>query len=1245
MATPLRSRFLPAGRLAWLARAALLVAAYLGLLGWADAGGTPAADKARPAETKKVDLPRLANEDLLKQADAIYTAASRDYLALLRALAAAEARLDEVRAEIKALRDAATPAGEPGADQGDGEAAAKRAADAARAKQDAARRRLKLVQAQKELLDRVTAALEACRSAGVAFQNALDDLKAYALEADLRVKDGSLAKDKLPDQLKADHLDKKKRELAHDLARLKAKAAEVRQGQEAIAGLLEQANKAALAADAAVVEEAGNLAREQQRRGLEKGFAGKKPEKLLAELARLVDEGAGLKGAYELALRKFGARDKEAARLRGRLGAVKPPDGKVPQVTRAEDVAAAAKAMQGVIDFHAARGKALEALAAALTALVGAGGEFEAEAAVSDEHLFKMQVLAKLLDKVGVPDGQLPEPARAARLGPAAARAKEAAAAVRAATEKAKAELGRLARQRDEAAAAREAAAKQLANLKESQVVTLAALRWEGRLRTMPGSSLAEVFTATRRELASRLDKLKGEAQAYAKAGAAAAEAKARLDGVNDPFLRAAEAQGQAEKQKILATLRKEAGLERATAAAAAPAAAAPAPPAVHPKKADPDGKAKPDTRTETEKAAERLSAFQQLLAGRVRVLDERAVKKKELLAALDVLAASAIAHAKTLADARLLALRLSATAVELKKRLGRGDVAPDALPDGITDALRLDLRTKLDATATSVLNALNQLQQTRDKLLRPDPDGEALAKATKGLLTVVGRRLDLLADLRHLAADYRRPKSAWSPTELKRLEQRAAERQDGESSAWDTLLGIDASKGGKALAELLAAYYRELIEIEDKEENLAKEREVVAKLLDLTRQETAALARLRPLLARRRARLEAAREQEAVLARARLNPDRAGDLLGAYKAKTGRLLPKPQPVADKDRAEKVRELANLLFERYVTLEAARAWDDVLAARAAPVGVPAEAGAYQDELSRLSAASAANARRAQALTGAEGPGPATGGEISQVRADLTRVRTRGVGWIALKIVAILLAALLLPRLLLALLGRARRGTPTLVRSALRAALKIAVWVIALILIFSTLGFDVTAIIAGLGIGGLAVGLAAQHMIADLIGAVVIFTERRFQIGDVIRLGGADPARVVGLTWRSTQVKNADGLVMAIPNRKVTEATIENLTRPGGTYDSLSVSVTTPHDAADVLDVIRGALAECGHLAAEHAVSVREFSRKGPTRTLKYRFSWFLPDYEARDRTRDEVFARISAGLDREDMEGTEVSLA
>ena len=66
---------------------------------------------------------------------------------------------------------------------------------------------------------------------------------------------------------------------------------------------------------------------------------------------------------------------------------------------------------------------------------------------------------------------------------------------------------------------------------------------------------------------------------------------------------------------------------------------------------------------------------------------------------------------------------------------------------------------------------------------------------------------------------------------------------------------------------------------------------------------------------------------------------------------------------------------------------------------------------------------------------------------------------------------------------------------------------------------------------------------------------------------------------------------------------------------------------------------------CANLSPDHGVSVKKFTHKGSTKIVEYRFWWFLKDYEARNKTRDEVFARIAVGLANEDMTGIEVSLA
>ena len=109
-----------------------------------------------------------------------------------------------------------------------------------------------------------------------------------------------------------------------------------------------------------------------------------------------------------------------------------------------------------------------------------------------------------------------------------------------------------------------------------------------------------------------------------------------------------------------------------------------------------------------------------------------------------------------------------------------------------------------------------------------------------------------------------------------------------------------------------------------------------------------------------------------------------------------------------------------------------------------------------------------------------------------------------------------------------------------------------------------LGINITAAIASLSIGGLAVGLAAQDTLANLFGAVAIFLDKPFKIGDRIQIENVDgPVESIGL--RSTRVRNLDGHLVTIPNKTMGNATIVNIAaRPNiKTVMNIGITYDTP----------------------------------------------------------------------------------
>lgn len=119
---------------------------------------------------------------------------------------------------------------------------------------------------------------------------------------------------------------------------------------------------------------------------------------------------------------------------------------------------------------------------------------------------------------------------------------------------------------------------------------------------------------------------------------------------------------------------------------------------------------------------------------------------------------------------------------------------------------------------------------------------------------------------------------------------------------------------------------------------------------------------------------------------------------------------------------------------------------------------------------------------------------------------------------------------------------ARQFTP-LVRQSIRAI----VLIIGGILIIQNLGYSVTSLIAGLGVGGLAIALAAQDTVANVFGTVVMFTDRPFQVGDWIKFGQVN-GLVETIGFRSIKVRTWSNTIMVIPNKQITSEIIENCSK-------------------------------------------------------------------------------------------------
>jgi len=192
------------------------------------------------------------------------------------------------------------------------------------------------------------------------------------------------------------------------------------------------------------------------------------------------------------------------------------------------------------------------------------------------------------------------------------------------------------------------------------------------------------------------------------------------------------------------------------------------------------------------------------------------------------------------------------------------------------------------------------------------------------------------------------------------------------------------------------------------------------------------------------------------------------------------------------------------------------------------------------------------------------------GEIGMLRSERYKLRSQEVFRVLIKLAIILLIPVFFSRLTNTLVDRYQKSETEInpntrfILSFFRTILKFSVWMIAVVMALSTLGFNIGTILAGLGIGGLAVAMAAKDSLANILGGIMIFIERPFTLGDIIKIGSLPVAKVVEMTWRTTRLLDTFNYYMNVPNSQVAESSIQNYTKSIPIGDYIDVYVSPEH---------------------------------------------------------------------------------
>ena len=180
---------------------------------------------------------------------------------------------------------------------------------------------------------------------------------------------------------------------------------------------------------------------------------------------------------------------------------------------------------------------------------------------------------------------------------------------------------------------------------------------------------------------------------------------------------------------------------------------------------------------------------------------------------------------------------------------------------------------------------------------------------------------------------------------------------------------------------------------------------------------------------------------------------------------------------------------------------------------------------------------------------------------------------------------------------------------------IRVSLNGFIIIVAVLVTAQNLNINITAAIASLSIGGLAVGLAAQDTLANLFGALAVFVDKPFQVGDQIKIESTE-GKVEAVGLRSTRLRSPEGHLIAVPNKTVGNATIINITQRPGIKTVINLVLSHDLPAAKIRRAI--ALLEeiyRHHRATREAwISFNQFS--GANVNVQIVHWWNGTDYQA-----------------------------
>lgn len=198
-------------------------------------------------------------------------------------------------------------------------------------------------------------------------------------------------------------------------------------------------------------------------------------------------------------------------------------------------------------------------------------------------------------------------------------------------------------------------------------------------------------------------------------------------------------------------------------------------------------------------------------------------------------------------------------------------------------------------------------------------------------------------------------------------------------------------------------------------------------------------------------------------------------------------------------------------------------------------------------------------------------------------------------------------------------------------------LKGVIWSLGLVFLINNLGYDVTAIITGLGIGGIAVALAAQTLLGDMFSYFAIFFDRPFEIGDSL-IVGSEVGTVEYIGIKTTRIRAISGEQIVVSNKDLTDSRVHNFKRLIRRRVVFKIGVTyqtTPEQLKKIPEIINTAIS-----SKEHATFDRSHFCGFGDFKLDFESVYFIegPDYNQYMDIQQAIYLEIFEVFAKENIE-------